>query len=218
MSILGQHKRWIEYEARVAEAREQHAKVSETANKEAARYREALAAHRAAVEEAVNSGSPIPLDEPQPSRSVAHALQVVTRRQEGLYAESKKLQAELTEDIERAARERWEARRGALAEAVAVLAEGVTVTRQDAREVAACRTLRDSQKTAIPRPTAGERTQTRWDIPGLVDVLQAGGDPFALQDVARPDGPFIEDGHGEPESSPPQRPMTRTRRRGFVSY
>lgn len=217
VSILEEHPRWIEHEARVAEANERRSKVSAAMLEEGDQYRKALVAHKASVEEAVRTGVPIPQDEPVgPSRANEHALRYVQREQEALHEEGKRLQADLLPEMEAEARERWETRKGELAEVVQLLTEAAQDLRQDAGVVAQCRTLVDNQKKAIPRPTGGERTTTRWDVADVVDVLQHGRDPFALIPLDR-GGPRIMDGHGAPSSTPPRLPTSRIRPAGFVS-
>lgn len=216
MNLLQEHPRWVEHEKAVAEAKDRARKVRAQAAQEDAAYRAALDAHRVAVEEAVQAGDPIPVDEAQRSRSFEHALQIVRHEQEALYEAGRNLQADLLPELETAARERWEARKAALAEAVAALADATSVLRSDARVLSEARALADNRKKAIPRPNAGERTKTRWDVPDLVDVLQEDRDPFALMPLTYPSsGPLIEDGHGGPESSPPKTLMRRHKQAGF---
>ncbi|QBF46387.1 hypothetical protein [Janibacter limosus] len=216
MSILEEHPRWVEHEQRVAELQARRAKVSAAAREEAEAYRAALDAHREAVEKAADQGHPIPQEAPEkPGRANTDAIRHLQREHDLLRDEEKRLKAEVLPDLEAAARGRWATRRDDVAAAVAVLAEAAQELRQDARVVAEARTLADSQKKAIPRPTAGERTVTRWGVEEVVDVLQHGRDPFALVPVER-GGPRIMDGHGAPESTPPRRPSSRTRPAGFV--
>lgn len=218
MSILEEHPRWVEHQQRAVELQERRAKVSAAARKEAEEYRAALDAHREAVEKAADQGSPVPQDEPeQPGRANADAARHLQRQQDMLRDEGQRLKAELLPDLEAAARDRWDARKDDVAAAVAVLAEAAKELRQDARVVAEARTLSDLQRDAVRRPTAGERTHTRWTGEDLIGVVEGDRDPFALMPREPGSGPRIEDGHGAPESTPQQRPATRHRPVGFVS-
>ncbi len=218
MSILEEHPRWVEHQQRAVELQERRAKVSAAAREEAEAYEKALDAHREAVEKAADQGKPVPQDEPErPGHANADAARHLQRQQDMLREEAKALKAELLPDLEVAARDRWAARKDDVAAAVAVLTEAAKELRQDARVVAEARTLRDTQKDAIPRPTAGERTHTRWTAEDLIGVVDGDRDPLALMPRERGSGPRIEHGHTAPESTPPQRPTTRHRPAGFVS-
>lgn len=217
MNVLHEHPKWQEHEARVEEARKKRSKVAAAAAKSAEDYRQAVAAHKQAIEEAVQNGDPIPQDEPRPSTSNQHAVQYASREIEALYEESKELKAALVPDLEDAARARWLERREALAEAVAVISEATKAVAADARVLSECRAYADSRKDAVPRPHRGERTQIHWDVEDVVHAVQHALDPFALEPIRRPDGTVIESGHGAPESTPPAGyTPSRHRPRGFV--
>lgn len=189
MSLYAQLPEWQEYRAHLDERRRLHGSLVQGATAAQQQHREAVAAHRAAVEEAVRAGQPIPTDEPPPpGDSLRHA--VITSQQvlDAMATEGRQVRGRLAPAVEALAEARYaeivEEVRAAV-DAINTASVEVTAILQD---LSAARAAADETAGITVRPSRSARTRNAISAGELAEHVRAGISPLKVLGFTQPLG------------------------------
>lgn len=186
-TLLDELPRWREHRARVESARTRHNAVAAQVLAARRAFEEAVANREKAVRDAVASGKPVPVDEPvMPYSAFDVAVAQCRAESDALAEEARLLRADLADDVERLARQRWEQRSATIAEAVLLVEQAAAATSAEAAEVANVRGVADAVAGLTVRPSRATRTRTAFDVAAIAELVRQQADPFELEALPPP--------------------------------